>query len=182
VISFLIALMRGKLRKGALWPVTVDTTRSTSMLYFVVIGAFVVTFFMATSGVPETLTKQLAQSGLSPLAIVTLIAVVYIVLGTAMDTITIMLITAPLLAGLITSLGYDPIWWGIMTEMLVEIGVVSPPFGLNLFIMKTIAPDVSLNAVFRGVMPFMLADILKVTVLILFPIITLWLPRLAAIK
>jgi C4-dicarboxylate transporter, DctM subunit len=182
VISFLIALMRGKLRRGALWPVTVDTTRSASMLYFVVIGAFVVTFFMATSGMPETLTRQLAESGLPALAIVTIIAVVYIVLGTAMDTITIMLITAPILAGLIKSLGYDPIWWGIMTVMLVEIGVVSPPFGLNLFIMKTIAPDVSLNAVFRGVMPFMLADILKVAVLILFPVITLWLPRLAAIK
>ena len=131
---------------------------------------------------PEAMTQALSGSGLPPLAIVALIAAFYIVLGTAMDTITIMMITAPSLAGLITSLGYDPIWWGIMTVILVEIGVVSPPFGLNLFIMKTIAPEVSLGQVFRGVLPFLAADLLKVALLLVFPAITLWLPSLSTIK
>ncbi|HEY8357101.1 MAG TPA: TRAP transporter large permease subunit [Ramlibacter sp.] len=182
VLTFVIALWRGKLSKGALWPVAVDTTRSTSMLYFVLIGALMVTFFMGTSGAPEALTELLGKSGFPALAIVLLIALLYIVLGTAMDTITIMMITAPILSGLMVTLGYSPIWWGIMTVMLVEIGVVSPPFGLNLFIMRTIAPEVRLEQVFRGVIPFLTADIVKVLLLILFPVVTLWLPSLSAIR
>lgn len=176
VIAFLVALLRGKLRRGALWQVIGETTRSTSMLYFVIIGAMVVTFSMGTSGLPELLTEALLDSGWPPLAIVSAIALAFIVLGTVMDTVTIMMITAPILASLIVSLGYDPIWWGIMMVVLVEIGVITPPFGMNLFVIKAMAPDVPLGTVFRGVAPFVAADLVKVVILLLFPAITMWLP------
>ncbi|HRO59211.1 MAG TPA: TRAP transporter large permease subunit [Burkholderiaceae bacterium] len=118
----------------------------------------------------------LLGSGWPPLAIVSVIAVVFIILGTVMDTVTIMMITAPILAGLITSLGYDAIWWGIMMVVLVEIGVITPPFGMNLFVIKALAPDVPLSTVYRGVAPFVAADLVKVVLLLSFPVITMWLP------
>jgi carbon starvation protein CstA len=93
--------------------------------------------------------------------------------------VTIMIITAPLAAAVIVTLGYDLIWWGIMMVVLVEMGVVTPPFGLNLFIMKSMVPDVPLTTIFRGVMPFVIADTIKVVLLIAFPALVLWLPSVA---
>ncbi len=179
VIAFTIAFMRGKLRGGALWQVVGETTRSTAMLYFVIIGALVISFFMGTSGLPAQLTQALTGSGLPGLAVIALLVVFYIVLGCVMDSFTIMIITAPLVAAVIVSLGYDAVWWGIMMVLLVEIGVVTPPFGMNLFVMKGLAPDVPLTSVFRGVLPFVVADLVKVALLIAFPALALWLPSVA---
>ncbi|MSQ70241.1 MAG: TRAP transporter large permease subunit [Betaproteobacteria bacterium] len=179
VIAFVIAWWRGKLGRGALWSVVSETTRSTAMLYFVIIGAMAISFFMGTSGLPAWLTEGLTGSGLPRLAIIILLVIVYIILGCVMDSFTIMIITAPLVASVIVILGYDPIWWGIMMVVLVEMGVVTPPFGLNLFVMKSMVPDVPLTAIFRGVMPFVIADTIKVILLIAFPALVLWLPSVA---
>jgi C4-dicarboxylate transporter, DctM subunit len=178
VIAFLDALIRGKLSKGALWEVIGETVRSTAMMYFVIIGAMVFSFFVGTSGLPEILLQAVKNSGLSNLAIIGLMVLAYILLGTAMDGFTIMIITAPMTASLVTSLGYSPIWWGIMMVVLVELGEVSPPFGMNLFMMKCLAPDIPMRTIFRGVMLFVLADCVKVVIMIAFPALTLWLPSL----
>lgn len=180
VIAFVVSLTRGKLSGGSLWTVIGETTRSTSMLYFVFMGALMLTFFMASSGMPELLVDALSKSGLPPLVVVSTFALVFIVLGCVMDSFTIMFITAPLMATVIVSLGYDPIWWGILVVILVEVGVVTPPFGMNLFVMKGVAPDIPLTTVFKGVTPFVIADCIKVALLIAFPAITLWLPRFLA--
>ena len=179
VIAFFIALIRGKLGQGALWKVVAETTRSTAMLYFVIIGAMVISFFMGTSGLPDAVTEWLTRSGLPGLAVIVLLIAVYIVLGCVMDSFTIMIITAPLVASVITSLGYSPVWWGIVMVLLVEMGVVTPPFGMNLFVMKGLAPDVPLTKVFRGVLPFVAADAVKLALLIAFPSLALWLPSIA---
>ncbi len=179
VIAFLVALFRGKLRKGSLWQVVGETTRSTSMLYFLIIGGMVISFFMGTSGLPETLTKTLTGSGLSGLAIVCILVGIYILLGMVMDSFAVMIATACLVAPIVVSFGYDPIWWGIIMVVLIEMGVVTPPFGLNLFAIKSIAPDVSLTTVYRGVIPFILADILKLALLIAFPYLVLCLVNVA---
>jgi C4-dicarboxylate transporter, DctM subunit len=180
VIAFAVAVWRGKLKGDALWTVVGETTRSTSMLYFVFMGALMLTFFMASSGLPELLVKSLTQSGFAPLMVISGFAIAFILLGCVMDSFTIMFITAPLMGAVIVSLGYDPVWWGILVVILVEIGVVTPPFGLNLFVMKGVAPDVPLTTVFKGVGPFVVADCIKVVLLIAFPALTLWLPRLMA--
>ncbi|MWB78360.1 TRAP transporter large permease subunit [Pseudooceanicola sp. 216_PA32_1] len=178
ILAFLVALWRGKLSGGSFWRVASETTRSTSMIYFVIIGALVITFFMASTGVAPVVTGYLLNTGLPPLVILFLIAILFVLLGSVMDSMTIMMITASTMAGVITGLGYDQVWWGIVMVMLVELGVVTPPFGLNLFVMKSVAPDAKLSEVYRGVMPFVLADVIKIALLILIPGLTLWLPSL----
>jgi C4-dicarboxylate transporter DctM subunit len=172
-------LIRGKLRRGALWEVASETTRTTATIYFVIIGAMMITFFIGASGLPALLTETLTSSGLPNLAIIVLLVLLYLVLGSVMDAFTIMIITAPLVAAVIVQLGYDPIWWGIMMVVLVEMGVVTPPFGINLFMMKSLVPDVPLATIYRGVMPFVAADTIKLVLLIAFPALALWLPKLA---
>jgi C4-dicarboxylate transporter DctM subunit len=178
-IAFVMALIRGKLSKGALWQVVGETTRTTAIIYFVIIGAMMISFFIGTSGLPASLTEALASSGLPHVAIIVLLVIFYLVLGSIMDAFTIMIITAPLAAAVIAQIGYDQVWWGIMMVVLVEMGVVTPPFGINLFMMKTLAPDVPLTTIYRGVMPFVAVDILKVVLLIAFPVLALWLPSMA---
>lgn len=178
VFAFVMTLMRGKMRGAMFWRVAAETTVSTSMVYFMIIGAMVMTFQMASTGVATSLTEFVSHTGLPPLAIVFLIGLIFVVLGTAMDSMTIMMITASTVAGVIVNLGYDPIWWGVIMIMLVELGVLSPPFGMNLFVLKGVAQDASISDVFRGVIPFCLADLVKIVILILVPAITLWLPSL----
>jgi tripartite ATP-independent transporter DctM subunit len=180
VFTFLVALYRRKLGRGSLWNVISETTRSVTMIYMMIIGALLISFFMDVTGLPAALTAAIGGSGLPPVAIIYVLVITYIVLGTALDSFTIMIVTAPLVAPLVVHLGYDPIWWGIMMVVLCELGVVSPPFGLNLFILKTLAPDVPISSVFRGVMPFMTADCIKCVILIHFPILALWLPQTMA--
>jgi C4-dicarboxylate transporter, DctM subunit len=179
VIAFLVALCRGKLGKGALWEVVGETTRSTSMLYFLIIGAMVISFFMGTSGLPAYVTETLTGSGLSGLTIVVILVVIYFILGTIMDSFAIMIMTAPLVAPIIVSIGYDSVWWGIIMVVLVEMGVVTPPFGLNLFMIKSLVKELTLPVLYRGVTPFIVADAVKVVLLIAFPFLVLWLANTA---
>ncbi|MGE3987298.1 TRAP transporter large permease subunit [Pseudorhodoplanes sp.] len=178
-IAFMIALFRGKLNFTALGHVVGEATRSTSMLYFVIIGAMVISFFFGTSGLPQTLLNSLTGLGLSNLAVIVILIGIFIVLGTIMDAFAIMIVTAGLASAIVQSLGYDPIWWGIMMVILVELGVLTPPFGMNLFVMKALVPDERMSTIFRGVMPFVAADIVKIALLIAFPALILWLPALA---
>lgn len=178
-LAFVIALQRGKLNRDAFWQVIGETTRSTSMLYFVIIGAMVISFFFGTSGLPQTLLNSLAAFGLSNLAVIVLIMGIFVVLGMVMDSFTIMIVTAGLATAIVQSLGYDPIWWGVMMVVLVELGVVTPPFGMNLFVMKALVPDERMSIIFRGVIPFVIADLVKIAILVAFPALCLWLPNLA---
>ena len=177
--AFLIALIRGKLNRNTLGQVVGEATRSTSMLYFVIIGAMAISFFFGTSGLPQTLLNSLTGIGLSNLAVIIILIGVFIVLGTIMDAFAIMIVTAGLASAIVQSLGYDPIWWGIMMVVLVELGVLTPPFGMNLFVMKALVPEERMGTIFRGVLPFVAADIIKIALLIAFPALVLWLPTLA---
>jgi TRAP-type C4-dicarboxylate transport system permease large subunit len=159
--------------------VVAETTAATGIVYFVVIGAFITTFFVGSAGLPAYLTESLIHSGLAPLTIIALLVLFYIALGCVMDSFTVMIITAPLVAVVIAKIGYDVTWWGIMMVILVELGVVTPPFGMNLFVMKTVEPTLPLKTIFAGTLPFVIADLIKIVLLILFPGIVLWLPKTA---
>ena len=178
-IAFFAALFRGKLRKDTILSVVAETTAAAGIVYFVIIGAFITTFFIGTAGLPAYLTETLVNSGLPPLAIICLLVVFYIALGCVMDSFTVMIITAPLVAVMIAKIGYDLTWWGIMMVILVELGVVTPPFGMNLFVMKTVDPTIPLKTIFAGTLPFVIADLIKIALLIAFPWIVLWLPHTA---
>nr|WP_297266592.1 TRAP transporter large permease subunit [Mesorhizobium sp.] len=174
--AFCVSLARGRLRRDTIWQVMRETTTTVAILYVLIFGAVNFSFLVGISGVPDLFVAWMSSLSSEPIIIVLCIALLYLLLGTVMDTFAIMIITVPVFLPLIQQLGLDPIWWGILTVCLVETGMITPPFGLNLFILKSISRDLPLSEVYRGVWPFVVADIVKIGLLIAFPIIALWLP------
>jgi tripartite ATP-independent transporter DctM subunit len=175
--AFLFALGRGRLKGDAFWRVIGDVARNTAMIYLLLFGAVAFSFFIGVTQLPQALIAIIKAQDLAPLVVVCLLLLIYLLLGFFMDPITTLFITAPVVVPLVVSLGYDPIWWGIVTIAAVEVGLIHPPFGLNAFIIKGVAgDDVSVGMIFRGIVPFLVADFVKLALLVLFPIIALWLP------
>jgi tripartite ATP-independent transporter DctM subunit len=175
--GFLFALLRGTLS----WPVLVDilvsSARTTAMLFTILIGASVFASFANFTSMPNDLKDFVEQFQIHPLAVIVAICFVYVLLGTAMEELSMILLTVPIFFPLIVHLGFDPIWFGILIVCVVEIGMISPPVGMNVFVLRSVLPDVPTSQIWKGVMPFLLADILRLAVLIAFPVIALWLPK-----
>ena len=175
--AFIFALYRGKLSGKALLRVMGETTATTAMVYILIFGALTFSFFMGITGVPERMTEFLGTLDMPPLVVISLLLVIYIALGAVMDPYPVMFITVPIVAPLIESLGYSLVWWGVIQVVVLETGLITPPFGLNVFVLKSVAgTDVPLGTIFRGVMPFVGADLVKLALLVLFPVLALWLP------
>lgn len=160
-------------RLGAVIEVLTDTARSTGMIFLMVIGANLFSYFLTISGAAEEMVDAVAASDLNAYAILVLILLMYLVLGAIFDSVAAMVLTIPFVFPLITQLGFDPIWWGIINVMIIEIGLITPPIGLNVFVMHGMADDLPLKTIFRGIVPFLLADFVRVTLLVIFPIIAL---------
>lgn len=176
IMAFGIAAARGTLNRKSLLDVMGDTTMLTAMVYGLIFGALVFSYFVGVSQVPDILIGFIGALDLSAIVIVALILVVYLLLGSVMDSFAVMIITIPVVAPLILNMGYDMVWWGIIMLVVVETGLITPPFGINLFVMKSMQPDVPLSTVFRGAMPFVMADLIKLVLLVAFPALVLWLP------
>jgi C4-dicarboxylate transporter, DctM subunit len=176
--GFLFALARGALSFKTLMQTLVDSSRTTAMLFTIVIGASIFANFMNFTTLPVDLRDFVTQFQIHPLAVVIAICVIYVLLGTAMEELSMILLTVPIFFPLIVHLGFDPIWFGILIVCVVEIGMISPPVGMNVFVLRSVLPDVPTASIWRGVMPFLYADILRLAILISFPAITLWLPKL----
>lgn len=175
--AFIVAWYRGKLSGGEFARVMGETTATTSMIYILIFGALNFSFFMSVTGAPELMTKFFADIDLAPTLIVFAMLAVYIALGAVMDPYPVMFITVPIVTPLIAGMGYDLVWWGIVMVVVLETGLITPPFGINVFVLKSVAgADVPLVTVFRGVMPFVGADLIKLVLLVLFPALALWLP------
>lgn len=175
--AFLIALFRGKLKGAALWRVMGETASITAMVYGLIVGGLTFSFFVGITGLPELMGTTVGNLDLPPKAIIAIFLVIFVLLGAVMEAWAILIITVPILAGLITDLGFDLVWWGIVMVAVVEIGVITPPFGINVFVLKTMAgADVPLTTVFKGVMPFVLSAFLKLALLVAVPALALWLP------
>lgn len=175
-VAFVISLLRGKLRRSEFLSVMVETTLSTAMIYTLVFGVLAFSFFVGVSGLPEMASTFVGGLQLSPVAVLAFILLIFLVLGCIMDSFTVMVITVPILTPVVLHLGYDLVWWGIINLVVVEMGLVTPPFGLHLFVLKSMVPKVPLERIYLGVLPFCVADVLKLVLLLLFPILTLWLP------
>jgi len=173
--SFLCALFRGKLRGKAFWHVMASTTATTAMIYGLIFGAQIFSFFVGVSALTESATSAMEHLNWAPISIMSLILVVYLLLGSVMESFAVMVITVPIVTPLVLHLGYDILWWGIINICVVETGLIHPPLGLNVFVLKSIQPDVSIWTVYKGVFPFVIADLVKLVLLVLFPAITLWL-------
>jgi tripartite ATP-independent transporter DctM subunit len=176
--ALVFALARRALTWRTLYDALLESARTTSMLFLILIGALMFAEFVNITTMPADLKNLVSRLGLSPVMVVSLICAIYVVLGTAMEELSMVLLTMPVFFPVIVHLGFDPGWFGIIIVCVVEIGLISPPVGMNMFVLKTLLPEVPTGTVFRGVMPFMWADVVRLAILVAFPIISLWLPSL----
>ncbi|MEM7693805.1 MAG: TRAP transporter large permease [Pseudomonadota bacterium] len=176
--AFLIALVSGRLTLKTFGEALAETASTTTMMFTILAGALIFANFVNIAGLPAALTRLLEASDLSPLMVLLAILGVYLVLGMVLESLSMILLTVPIFAPIVAGLGYDLIWFGILVVVMTEISLITPPVGLNVFVLKSVMPDVPLGAIFRGVVPFILADILRVILILMVPGIALWLPSL----
>ena len=157
-----------------------ESVFSTAMLFFIVVGAFIFSRFIVLTRLPNELAVWVEAMKLAPLSIVLAVIVLYVVLGTALEEVSTILITVPVILPLMTSIGYDGIWFGIFVTVMATIGLISPPVGLTVFVIQAQNPDIPASKIYRGTLPFLVADFVLVALLIAFPGLALWLP--AALK
>ena len=177
-LSFLFALARRRLTWMSFWRALIDTASNTAMIYVIIFGASIFSYFINVSHVPEAMTAWVQALPLPPLAIIFVLLVIYVILGCIFDTVSAMLITLPFVLPIVTGLGYDAIWWGIINVVVVELGMITPPIGINVFVLYGVARTIPLSQIFRGVMPFVASDFFRLMLLTLVPALTLWLPKL----
>jgi TRAP-type C4-dicarboxylate transport system permease large subunit len=156
----------------------IESARTSAMLFAILTGALMFAEFVNYTTMPGDLKNLVTSLDLSPIMVVAAICAIYVILGTAMEELSMILLTVPIFFPLVVHLGFDPIWFGILIVVVVEIGLISPPVGMNLFVMNALLPHVPTRVLFRGVLPFMVADIVRLAILIAFPTISLWLPSL----
>ncbi|NCT98173.1 MAG: TRAP transporter large permease [Comamonadaceae bacterium] len=176
VLSFAAYLWRRGWRRAEAFKLIGDTASVTGMIYVMVIGASAFNYFVTVSGVADLFMAAVNATHLPPWGVIALILVVYIVLGAFFDEVATMLITLPFVLPLIVSWGYDPLWWGIVNVTVIMIGLFCPPIGLNVMVMHGLVRDVPLRRMYLGVLPFLLADFLRLGLLVAFPLIATWLP------
>lgn len=174
--AFFIALVRGKLSRDRFWAVMSETTASTALIYSLIFGVLIFSFFVGVSALPERATAFVGNLALPAIVILLVILAVYLFLGCIMDSFTVMIVTVPIMTPVILSMGYDMVWWGVINLVIVETGLITPPFGLHLFLLKSMLPNTPLERIYRGVLPFCIADFIKLALMIVFPALTLWLP------
>lgn len=176
-LVIVLALVRRRLTVPAFKEAVMSTLSTSAMLYTIVIGANVLNPFFAITHIPATLGEGLGALGLGPYGTLFVIIAAYIVLGMFMDGLSMLVVTIPVVFPVIIALGFDPIWFGVVAVIVIEMGMISPPVGLNVFVVRGVAGDVPLATVFRGVLPFIAAMIIALGLIIAFPGIALVLPN-----
>ena len=178
--ALVIALAGRNLDRGSFVESLFETARITANLFFMLIGAIVFSNFLNVTGLPNVLRDLVIGWGVSALGIILAITLIYVVLGTFMEELSMILLTVPIFFPIVVSLGYDPVWFGIYVVFITQLAMISPPVGINLFVIKSMFRDIPMQTVFRGVMPFVMVDILRLALLIAVPSLALVLPRMAA--
>jgi len=174
--AFLIALSRGALNLKSTLEVLIETAHTAASLFVVLIGAWIFSNFVNIAGLPEALLAFVTQWGVSPIVVMMMILLVYIVLGCIFESLSMLLLTVPIFFPLVVSLGFDPVWFGIIVVVVTEISLITPPVGLNVFVLKGVIGDVSTATIFKGVTPFWVADIIRLLLLVFVPWLVLVIP------
>ncbi|MEO3385327.1 TRAP transporter large permease [Mesorhizobium sp. CAU 1741] len=178
IFAFVLALLRGKLDWKTLVGVLAEASAGTAMIYIMVFGATIFSYFMAVTGAASFMIGVIADLPIPPIAILMMLLVLYIFLGAFFDEVAAMVITLPLVIPLIQSFGYDLVWWGIINVVVIGIGMMAPPIGINVMVLNSMYKSISLRTIYRGIMPFLFAELIRLTLLTLFPQLTLWLPSI----
>ena len=176
--AFLFAWARKALTWDSLIDILVESARTTGMLFTLLIAATVFANFVNFTTMPGDLKEWITHLGLSPIMVVGAMMVIYIVLGTVMEELTMVLLTIPLFFPIVVQLGFDPVWFGVLIVMVIQIGLISPPVGMNLFVLNTLLPKVGLGTIFRGCWPFVAMQVVTLAILLFFPSLSLYLPSL----
>jgi tripartite ATP-independent transporter DctM subunit len=180
----------GLVRRTADWrqlkSALLDTAKTSGMIYLILLGAQLLNIFMARGGVPQAAATMMAHSGLSPMMILFLLILALIFLGCLMDSLSMILLAIPFFWPVIAGLDFGmsvedlKVWFGILALVLVELGLITPPVGMNVFVINAMARDVPMSRTFLGVMPFFVAELFRVALLVAFPALSLWLPKALA--
>jgi TRAP-type C4-dicarboxylate transport system permease large subunit len=158
--------------------VLVESSRTTAMLFMILVGALIFANFINYTTMPADLKAFVSTYQIHPMTVIVAICVIYVVLGTAMEELSMILLTVPVFFPLVVGLGFDPVWFGILIVVVVQIGLISPPVGMNMFVVKSMLPRIATATIFRGVTPFVVAEVVLLAVLVAFPSISLVLPAL----
>jgi tripartite ATP-independent transporter DctM subunit len=174
--AFIIGIMRRKLSRDGILEALLQATRTTAAVFTVLIGALCFGYFLTITQTPQHVTEFLTGLGIGRYGVLALILLMYLVLGCLMDAMAMIILTVPIVFPVVTALGFDPIWFGIIIVMTVELGLIHPPVGMNVFVIKSVIKDVSMSTIFAGVLPFVATDLVRLVLLIAFPVLATWLP------
>ena len=176
--AFVFSLLKGRLSKETFKETLSSTVTTTAMIFVIILGAMLLGYFLSVTRIPFELAGFVAGLPVNRYLILCLVLIVFLALGCVMDSMAIVLLTMPIFFPLIVQLGFDPIWFGIIVVRVTEMGLITPPVGLNVFIIKGVAPDVPMGTIFRGIIPFLIADVCEVVLLIALPQVALFLPSM----
>ena len=174
--AFAIGVLRGKLPGASILQALLQATRTAAAVFTVLIGALLFGYFLTITQTPQHVTGFLTGLGVGPYGVLALILLMYLALGCLMDAMAMIILTVPIVFPVVTALGFDPIWFGVVIVMTVELGLIHPPVGMNVFVIKSVIKDVNMSTIFVGVLPFVLTDIIRLVILVAFPAIATWLP------
>jgi C4-dicarboxylate transporter, DctM subunit len=178
--AFLFALLRRKLGWKQFTASLIETLRTTGMIFFILVGALMLGYFFSVTRLPAQIATVVSSLAINRYIIWAGIVVLYLFLGCIMDSLAMVLLTVPILFPLMcgpSGLGFNEIWFGIMIVIVVEMGMITPPVGMNVFVIKGMAPDVPTYSIFKGILPFLYMDVVEIVILTAFPIVVLWLPQ-----
>lgn len=150
-----------------------ETLITSCMIFFMIIGAEIFGFFLSVSRISFELVDFVDSLNLAPFAVLLCVLILFMLLGCVMDSIAMLLLTVPVVYPLIEAAGFDPVWFGIIAVITVELGLITPPVGMNVFVIKAFAPDISIGSIYKGVLPFVLSDIVRLALIITFPVLAL---------
>ena len=174
--AFIFALIRRALNWRTFYEVLLESAATTAMLFVVLIGALLFANFINVTDFPQALLEIAGRFRETPWLVIAAILVIYVALGCVFESLSMILLTVPIFFPLVIELGYDPIWFGIVVVVITEISLITPPVGLNVFVLRGVLPDVTTSTIFRGVTPYWIADLFRLAIIVAFPALSLWLP------
>lgn len=174
--AFVIALLKKKLNRVEFVESLLSTGNMTAMIFLIVIGANIFSSFLALTGIPMLMADTIVALALPKMLVLVIMILIFVLLGCVMDCFAIMILMVPILYPIIQTLGFNPIWFGVIMVIVLEVGLITPPVGLNVFVIKAAAPFVPLETIFKGVLPFIVAAVICIIIIVLFPQIALFLP------
>jgi C4-dicarboxylate transporter DctM subunit len=175
--AFAIGVLRGKLSGAGVLQALLQATRTAAAVFTVLIGALCFGYFLTITQTPQHVTQFLSGLGVGPYGVLALILLMYLALGCLMDAMAMIILTVPIVFPVVTALGFDPIWFGVVIVVTVELGLIHPPVGMNVFVIKSVIKDVSMATIFAGVLPFVATDLIRLAILVAFPALATWLPQ-----